>query len=126
MYCPKCFNPGLKAQTSGVINVIVNGKQMDAGRFLYNLASIKKDQLVRDFCDKLDEFFSWYSSFNHREPISTIELTSADFACQNGCSLGGQRFSVIDILISSNVIEEKMKELAQKHRLDIKLKKLAA
>ena len=37
MYCPKCFNDSLSLCGHGVVNIIINGKQMDAGRFLYNL-----------------------------------------------------------------------------------------
>ena len=122
MYCPKCFNPTLKLASSGVVDVIINKKQMDAGRFLYNLTTQRQDQISRDFTKKLEEFFLWYSTFQNKEPITNIALTSSDFICEEGCRVGmNQKFSIVDILIAKNIIETKLNELGKKYKLEIKL-----
>lgn len=97
---------------------------MDAGRFLYNLNDHRKDQIVRDLESKLDEFFKWYSNFQNKEPISRVSLSSADFICEEGCSIGlNTRFSIIDILIPRKTVIEKLEELSEKHHLRIELEK---
>ena len=122
MYCPKCMDPSLKLSSSGVVNVIINKKQMDAGRFLFNLKSGRKEQIIKDFEDKLVEFFNWYASFQNPEPITQVSFNSGDFVCENGCRLDiNHKFPIADILIPKKIILNKLKELGETHRLQIKL-----
>lgn len=122
MYCPKCMNPSLQLSSSGVVNVVINKKQMDAGRFLFNLNSHRKEQIIKDFENKLEEFFNWYASFQNPEPITQVSLTSGDFACENGCRLDiNSKFSIVDVLIPKKIILNKLNALGEKHRLQIRL-----
>ena len=123
MYCPKCFNNTLKLSSKGVVNVVINGKQMDTGRFLFNLSNRKKDQITKDLEEKLEEFFEWYSSFQNREAINSIELSSGDFFCEEGCRLGlNSKFSVVDVLIPRKLLVTKLKALGEKYQMSIQLK----
>lgn len=122
MYCPKCFNNTLLLAKSGVVNVVINGKQMDAGRFLYNLNSHRKERITKDLEQKLEEFFEWYSGFQNREPITNISLSSGDFVCEQGCRLGlNLKFSVIDILIPKKKLQEKLNHLGEKYKMQIEI-----
>lgn len=123
MYCPKCFNNTLKLSSKGVVNVVINGKQMDTGRFLFNLNNRKTDQITKDLEAKIEEFFKWYSGFQNREAIKSIELSSGDFFCESGCHLGlNQKFSVVDVLIPQKLLMTKLKTLGEKYQMAIQLK----
>lgn len=123
MYCPKCFNNNLSLCSHGVVHIIVNGKKMDAGRFLFNTGKEDAERIQKDFRAKLEEFFIWYSQFQNKEPITRIEVCSGDFKCANGCLINmHSRFSVINILISKKIIVQFLSELGDKYKLNIELK----
>ena len=48
MYCPKCYNNSLSMASRGVVDIIINGKQMDAGRFLYNINKESKFKFLKN------------------------------------------------------------------------------
>lgn len=124
MYCPKCLENGLFLKSRGVVELIINGKQMDAGRFLFNRDTSKKEEIYSDFKKKLEEFFSWYSQFKNTEPIQIVELSTADFKCEV-CGFSPplkQRFPIADVLIPQSVVIKCLKEQGEKYNLDIKLK----
>lgn len=124
MYCPKCLEDGLFLKNRGVVELVINGKQMDAGRFLFNKDTSRKEEIYSDFKKKLEEFFAWYSDFKNPEPIQEVELATADFKCE-ACGFlptFKQRFPITDILISKKYITQCLDELGQKYNLDIKLK----
>lgn len=120
MYCPKCLSNSLYLKDHGVIQVIINKKQMDAGRFLYNLEEETKEELIESLEVKLEEFFKWYSNFNNKKPIETIELVSADIACDNRCPVGlNTMLSVIDILVPSKSMLELLNNMGKKYNIKI-------
>lgn len=124
MYCPKCLEDGLFLKSRGVVELVINGKQMDAGRFLFNRDTSKKEEIYSDFKKKLEEFFSWYSQFKNPEPIQVVELSTADFKCE-GCGFSPSfkhRFPIADVLIPQAFVVKCLKEQAEKYKLDIKLK----
>lgn len=119
MYCPKCLNSSLHINSRGVMHIIINGKQMDAGRFLFNFEK-DKSTFVSDLETKLDEFFKWYSNFQNIDSITKIEICTSDVSCENKCSIPiNNRFSVIDIAISSKKLKEILDEHARKYGLEI-------
>ncbi len=123
MYCPKCLNDTLSVSSRGVVNLIVNGKQMDAGRFLFNLGKESPEDLQKSFQTKLEEFFIWYSGFKNKDPITRIEVCSGDFRCESGCRIDiNSRFSVINILIPRKTVLKLLDELGQKYNLRVELK----
>jgi hypothetical protein len=127
MYCPKCFNNTLQLNPRGVVNLIINGKQMDAGRFLFNTETTRKDQIESDLKVKLQEFFQWYATFKNREPITTVELCTFDFRCRS-CSFMpslNHRYSVIDILIPNQQLLKHLQELSLHYHMEIELKSAA-
>ena len=122
MYCPNCFNNTLHIKSRGVMNIVINSKQMDAGRFLYNFND-DKEVFLKDLSTKLEEFFKWYSGFDNSEPITKIEITTADVGCESGCRLSpGGKFSVFDSnVLSVSDIAPILKKLGVKYQLEIEI-----
>tara|TARA_R110000868_G_scaffold80095_9_gene227881 strand:+ start:1744 stop:2121 length:378 start_codon:yes stop_codon:yes gene_type:complete len=123
MYCPKCLNNTLSISSKGVINITINGKQMDAGRFLFNLESQeKKQQLKPALKVKLQEFFKWYSSFQNKAPITFVSIDTSDMRCEEGCGISAKsRFSVIDVLIPKAELLELLAVEAKCYGIEIQL-----
>ena len=122
MYCPKCLNSSLCLKDKGVVQVIVNKKQMDSGRFLYNFIDESKEEILASLESKVEEYFKWYSSFSNKEDIQSIELVSNDINCENGCSIGiNKMFSVINLLISSKSLHLTLQKLGKKYSIDINI-----
>lgn len=122
MYCPTCFNNTLRLSSKGVLQVVINGKQMDAGRILYNVDGHEKDMLS-DLKKKIEEFFRWYSNFKNKDPIQMIELMTSDMKCDNQCKIPvGLRIDVVDLLIESTTIKKIMQDLSEKYKMKIQFK----
>ena len=121
MYCPKCLNNSLHINSRGVMHIIVNGKQMDAGRFLYNLDK-DKGQFFKDLTVKLEEFFQWYSNFQNVQTITKIEISTSDVACDDRCHIPiNNRFSIVDEVISSKEITKILDKLGESYSLEVQL-----
>ncbi len=123
MYCPQCFNDSLRICSKGVIYIAINGKQMDAGRFLFNLESEEKlNQLKPSLTVKLQEFFAWYSNFKNKAPITFVAIDTSDMQCEEGCVIGAKnRFSIIDVLISRQELLELLEAEAKRYGIEIKI-----
>lgn len=123
MYCPKCLNDSLRICSKGVVNIAINGKQMDAGRFLFNLESDDKiKQLKPALKTKVQEFFKWYSGFQNRDPVTIIAIDTSDMQCEEGCVISAKnRFSIIDVLISKAELLEVLEVEAKKYNIEIQL-----
>lgn len=123
MYCPICFNDTLELKRSGIVHLIINGQQMDAGRFLFNQDSNRPDETLRDFSTKIEEFFKWYSSFQNQLPIAEVFISSSDYECRTGCKVPlSNKFSIVDILIPRNEVNAVLARMAEKYSLKIELK----
>jgi len=123
MYCPTCFNNSLHFDDKGVIDIIINRKQMDAGRIIYNLDPSERQKMLTEFAKKLDEFFKWYSNFQNKEPLCHVELVTSAVKCDSGCKIPTNlKTSVIDSIIPSSLIRDEFGRLGQKYNLEIELK----
>ncbi|EQC48736.1 hypothetical protein [Bacteriovorax sp. DB6_IX] len=121
MYCPKCMNNSLHVNSRGVMHIIVNGKQMDAGRFLYHLDD-SEVQFYNDLSAKLEEFFKWYSGFQNVESITKVEIATSDVSCDNKCRLPlNNKFSVVDNVIPVKKLKEILENLGTKYKLSIEI-----
>lgn len=121
-YCPQCLNSSLFLKERGVVDLLINGKQMDSGRFLFNVTKSSRAEVYRELYKKIDEFFSWYVEFRNKVPIENVELCSADFKCES-CGFGPtikQRQTIIDVLVPKKVVEDYMKELAANYKVELK------
>ncbi|EQC49864.1 hypothetical protein M899_2602 [Bacteriovorax sp. BSW11_IV] len=122
MYCPKCFNSSLNFNTRGIIHVIINGKQMDSGRFLYNLDHLDDPQFLNDLKDKVEEFFKWYSQFQNQEVITTVELCTSDVVCENKCAIAiDQKFSILDVMVRKQTLIKILNDLSSKYGVKVEL-----
>ncbi len=123
MYCPKCFNNTLKICSKGVINIAINGKQMDAGRFLFNFETQEKAKQFKPALKaKVEEFFKWYSNFQNKEPVNLVAIDTSDMACEEGCAISAKsKFSIIDVLLTKAELKEVLDSEAERWGIEIKL-----
>lgn len=123
MYCPKCLNQTLFIQTKGVVDIIINGKKRDNGRFLFNMDPDFYEAVVADFYKKCEEFFKWYSEFKNQDTIQYIELLTVDVKCENNCRFSPmERFSAVDVVIDRKTITKVINELGAKYNMTVELK----
>lgn len=123
MYCPICFNNTLKVSSRGVVHLVINGKKMDSGRFLFNFDDMTKDEILQNFIEKLESFFKWYSNFTNKDPIALVELYTNDVSCMDSCKIPiGHYVSVIDLLIDKKTLTGLLEEQAEKYKLSIEIK----
>ena len=107
MYCPVCFNDTLKIASSGVVKVTFNGKSKSTSQFYYNLLQERPLELSNKFRAVVADYFQWYSTFQNKDFIKTITLTSHDFICTNHCSLSVEyKLSVVDLVLTKENIRE--------------------
>ncbi len=117
------MNQSLFIKRKGVIDIFINGKKRDNGRFLYDMDSAREDKLLADFENKCEEFFQWYSNFNNQDPIEYVELLTVDVKCENNCKFSPmERFSAVDVVIKREDIEEILTDLSEKYKMTLQLK----
>jgi hypothetical protein len=123
MYCPKCLSNTLYIEPKGVVDIYINGKKRDNGRFLYNMDPVFEEATIADFKRKVDEFMSWYSNFQNQEPIEYLELLTVDVRCENNCRFSPmERFSAVDTVISRDIVREVLEEVGEKYKMELQLK----
>lgn len=122
MYCPKCLNNTLAINSRGVVHLMINGKKMDSGRFLFNFGEMTKTEFLDTFTEKIESFFKWYSNFQNQEPIAVVELYTSDLTCEDGCIIPIEHYvSVIDILIKKDTLLKILSEAAESYQMTIEL-----
>lgn len=119
-----CLSHSLLLNANGVVHLLVNGKQMDAGRFLYRLKSERGlREFRRELKIKIEEFFKWYNEFTNKDPITYVELLTNDVTCDNGCHIPlAKKFSVIDVAISTAELNQILKDIGTEYGMSIELK----
>ena len=123
MYCPVCFNDSMILNKKGIIHIVINKKQMDNGRFLYDISNGDEKDSKEKLKQKIEEFFKWYTKFLNKESIQYLELASSSFSCVKGCRLDASfRLSVVDVFISKKEIIDIVRELAPKYELNVEIK----
>lgn len=106
-----------------MVDIYINGKKRDNGRFLFNMDPVFEDALYKDFKEKVEEFFQWYSNFKNQEPIEYLELLTVDVHCENNCRFSPmERFSAVDTVIDRETVREVLMEVGEKYNMDIQLK----
>lgn len=122
MYCPVCFADTLYMKPRGVITTIINGKQMNTGRFLFNDIKDSHTEMLGKLKAKVEEFFKWYSSFQNKDPITKFGLYSSDFSCKKECKIPiNTRISIIGILFTPDEVNKILLELGTKYKMKIEL-----
>lgn len=116
MYCPVCFQNTLKIRSSGVIKLAFNGKSRNNSLFTYNLGKESNEQLLTKLREKVRDFFSFYSEFNNKSPIHTVEVFSSDFICTNGCKIDimSTKVSVLGAIYKTPEVKAILEEEAKK------------
>tara|TARA_Y100000385_G_C13078110_1_gene632456 strand:- start:1582 stop:1959 length:378 start_codon:yes stop_codon:yes gene_type:complete len=123
MYCPVCFNDTLKIASSGVVKVTFNGKAKSTSQFLYNMKTEKPLDIFKKYRGVVADYFSWYATFQNKDMVKEVELTSSDFVCSTGCKLNiNHRLSIIDLVIPKEMFKEITESEAQRYEIPLKLK----
>ena len=123
MYCPICFNDTLKVASSGVVKVTFNGKAKATSQFFYNLKQDKPQELLKKVRAVISEYFEWYATFQNKDPLKKIEMTSCDFLCSTGCKLNiTHRLNIIGLIISKQDIIDMLESEATRFNIPLKLK----
>ena len=125
MYCPVCFNDTLKIASSGVVKLTFNGKSKATSQFYYNIKQDKTHELLDKLEAVVKDYFLYYSNFQNKDTIKTIEAFSHDFKCSNGCSLTvNNRMNVIDILFNKADLMKILEKMGERFDLSLDIKKL--
>lgn len=107
---------------TGVIHIVINNKQMDTGRFLFNLNKDTKAEVSKKLHQKLEEFFKWYCGFQNKEAISRLSIYSSDFVCTQGCNIPiNSAISVVGQLFPTREVQKEIENLGQKYGLQIEI-----
>jgi len=110
-------------KSKGVVHLVVNGKKMDSGRFLFNFEESSKEEFFQTFTEKLENFFKWYSGFKNQDPIAVVELYTNDTTCEEGCHIPlDYHVSVIDFLIDKKKLSDLLSKEAVKYQMTIEIK----
>ena len=111
--------------SKGTVFIKINKLTTSTSHFLYNLSKEEEEEILDNLEEKLDEFLKWYSTFQNKERISKVEITSANFACDKHCKLPTEaRFSIIGPLISRRTLVKMLMEISKKHGLSMDINSL--
>lgn len=120
MFCPKCLSNSVHLKEKGVMNILVNGRQKDTGRFLFNLD--RKDEILQNISDKIHEHLQWMASFNNKKPVQTVHVVTTDAKCDNGCAIPlSHKFSLTDHIISTKGLKDLIAKHAKESELELEL-----
>lgn len=120
MYCPNCFNNTLNIKDSGVVEILINDKKMDTGRFLFNKSG-KKEDILLDAKKKLEDFIKWLANFSNIDPVKKIKFLTADIKCESGCPSSFTKVSAIGEVLSSAQANLMLSELGEKYNMQLVL-----
>ena len=123
MYCPICFNDTLKVASSGVVKVTFDGKAKSTSQFLYNLKQDKPQELLKKVRSVISEYFEWYATFQNKDAIKKVEMTSCDFKCSTGCKLNtSHRLNIIGLIVSKDDVLDMLTSEGARFDIPLKLK----
>ncbi len=123
MYCPTCFSNTLKLSSRGVIKLSMNGKSKDTSQLLFNLQKETVDEVKVGIIEKVEELFKWYSTFQSKDPIKSIEIFSNDYNCSNNCKIPlNVRISITGILITPQELKKVAEEFSKKYQVNLSFK----
>lgn len=119
-YCPQCFHTSLELKNSGKVYLSFDGKRKESSMFLYNLDNDIIEDVQEKLVQKLNDFFNWYGSFDHKLPIEKVEAVSPDFKCVDGCTIDPNfRPSVVGILFDQKFFENAVKDSAETNGVEL-------
>lgn len=118
MYCPSCLNDSLFIKDSGVIEILINEKKMDSGRFLYD-SSGNKDELYTDARKKLEEFIKWLSNFSNLDPVKKVKFMTADVKCDSGCATAFTKISVVGQILATSQVNNILADMSEKYNMEL-------
>lgn len=123
MYCPVCFNDTLKIASSGVVKVTFDGKSKSTSQFYYNLKQDTDEEILTKAREVITDYFTWYATFQNKDPIRNVEMTSCDFKCSTGCKLNiSHRLNIIGLIFTAEEVKNLIQEEASKQNLQLDLK----
>ncbi|MBK23276.1 MAG: hypothetical protein CME70_04655 [Halobacteriovorax sp.] len=120
MYCPSCLNNSLYIKDSGVIEILINEKKMDSGRFLFNKNG-NKEEIVTEARKKFEEFIKWLSNFSNLEPVKKVKFVTGDVKCDSGCPSSFTKISAVGDVLSAAQVNNILSEMGEKYNMEFVL-----
>lgn len=125
MYCPVCFDSGLKPASSGVIKITFNGKSKSNSQFFYDVKRDEPDDIYNKLKGVIEDYFKWYSTLQNKDNITKISITSSDFICRQGCSINvTNRLNMLEDFLNPQVVKNILNEVADKYQIKLDIKSL--
>lgn len=119
MYCPSCFNQTLHLSKNGVVEFRVDGKQMDSGRFLFNV-EMKPHEVARALDKKINEFMTWYGNFQNKKPIEKVQIVTNAVVCTEGCKIPlNFQYNIVGDIISLEKVKGMIDMYAERNKIEI-------
>lgn len=123
MYCPICFNDTLKIASSGVVKMTFNGKAKSTSQFFYDLKHDQDKDVLLKLDNVIADYFIYYSNFQNKDPIETVEATSLDFKCLNKCVINvSHKMNVIGLVFTKTMLIDSLNRMSVKYKIPLKLK----
>ena len=125
MYCPECFDSGLKPASNGIIKMTFNGKSKSNSQFVYDTNRDLPEDIYQKLREVVIDYFKWYSTFQNKDKITHISVFSSSFVCRQGCTIGiNHRLNVLDIFLNIDVVKSIIEEEALNFKIEVDLKSL--
>lgn len=122
IYCPKCLDTSINLELSGVVHFIINGRHQETSQLLFSVDDFDQEKFAKEFRVKISEFMVWYSQFKNREVISSIQVFTNNYRCNNGCAFSANlKFSVVEVLLSANQIVNIVRECGREYGIETKI-----
>lgn len=100
-----------------------NGKAKSTSQFFYNLSQDKPQEIIDKLEKTIADYFSYYSNFQNKTPIQTIEAFSIDFKCENKCVINvSHKVNVIGLVFTQEELVKTIQKMATKYSIPIDAK----
>ncbi len=120
MYCPSCLNNSLYIKDNGVVEILINDKKMDSGRFLFNMNG-NKEEIVSEAKKKFEEFIKWLSNFSNIDPVKKVKFVTGDIKCDSGCPASFSKVSAVGHVLSNAQVNNILSEMGEKYNMEFVL-----
>ncbi len=125
MYCPQCLSHTLEIASKGTVKVKINGKMRDNGVFFFNTERESEEEIADSIRIKLTEFCTWYSTFQNKDPILYLTLSTRDAHCVKQCVMPASfHTTIIDSVIPKPVVQKVVDDVAKKFDMVIEIRVL--
>ena len=100
-----------------------NGKAKSTSQFFYDLKHDQDKDVLLKLDNVIADYFIYYSNFQNKDPIETVEATSLDFKCLNKCVINvSHKMNVIGLVFTKTMLIDSLNRMSVKYKIPLKLK----